>query len=299
MPASGRVSNLTLRQAVAYRPFYSPAVFPPTSTLGPSLAVLQLDGTGIDEPGIGPPDDFTLASDRDGLRYTAFGQLGRRLSPRSRLEFRGRYGVADFGGADSDIDNDRWLAGVNYTYDVTRELGADFGYNYRSFSTSSGTQVAHDLNLGVVFNKAFVLQRGQTTFSFTPGTTMLVRERVSDDVGGDRLRVRVIGSANVTHRFTTAWQGTLGLRALRGVPRRIHRARRRRPLRREHRRPADARSRCVGGRRVHVGSDRTAGERNFDTHARRRAAAAGPAHAGGAVRPVFLLHVLVQGWRGR
>lgn len=203
-------TNLSLHQSLAYRPFYSPVVFPPTSTIGPSLGS-AIEGAGPEDPGVGPPDDFTLASDRDGIRYSANGQLSRRLTPRSQLEFRGMYGRADFGGQALDgVSNNRWLAGVNYNYDITRDLGARLGYNYRTFGTQAGgTQVAHDVNVGLVFNKPLVLKRGQTVFSFTPGTTMLLRERLSDDTGGDRFRVRVIGTANLTHTFTADWQGGL------------------------------------------------------------------------------------------
>lgn len=207
--ALGRRTNLNLRQSFVYRPYYTPVVFPPSSPLGPSLGT-PVEGSGLPDPGVGPPDDFTLASDQDGVRYSTNAQLSRQLSPRSQIQFRGMYGRADFSSSELDgIDNTRWFAGATYNYDISRDLAARLGYLYRLYNTQTGgTQIAHDLNIGVVFNKPFVLSRGKTMLSVIPGTTMLVRERISETGDGDRVQLRLIGTATVTHTFTADWQAS-------------------------------------------------------------------------------------------
>ncbi len=86
--ASGTVSlqgtprprtSYALQQSLSYRPFFTPSLFAPASTIGPSVGG-DTDGPLIDDVGGGVPDDFTLASDRDGLRASTVAQVQRNLT---------------------------------------------------------------------------------------------------------------------------------------------------------------------------------------------------------------------------
>lgn len=205
-------TNYQLQQNVGYRPFYTPVAFPAASTIGPSLSG-ELVPAPTEDFGDAMPDDFTLASDREGIRYASLAQLQRRITQRSSVQARGSYVVADFSSSELDnVDNQRWRAGATYSYDLTRYLSAQLGYNYRSFnSRAEGVAGNHDINVGLLFNRPFRVGSGQTIFTFTTGSTVLKRERLAGDTSsGSRLVVRAIGTANLAHAFTSAWQGNVG-----------------------------------------------------------------------------------------
>jgi hypothetical protein len=203
-------TSYALQQSFSYRPYYTPALFPPTSTVGPSLEG-ETAPPFPDEVG-GVPDDFTVASDRDGVRAVTLAQLQHRLSPRSSVQLRGQYGLTDFGAPDLDsVDNDRWGAAATYSYDMTRYLSARLGYGYRTYNTSAEDVGGnHDINIGVLFNRPFTIGSGRTVFSFTTGSTILRRERVAGSSESDgRFVARAIGTANLAHAFSATWQGNL------------------------------------------------------------------------------------------
>lgn len=205
-------TSYQLQQNVGYRPFYTPVVFPAVSTIGPSLPG-ELAPPATEDVGEVMPDDFTLASDREGIRYASLAQLQRRITQRSSVQARGAYMVADFASRELDnVDNQRWRAGATYSYDLTRYLSAQLGYNYRSFnSRAEGVAGNHDINVGLLFNRPFRVGSGQTIFTFTTGSTVLKRERLAGDTsGGSRVVVRAIGTANLAHAFTRSWLGNIG-----------------------------------------------------------------------------------------
>jgi hypothetical protein len=201
------VTAVEMRQAVTYRPFFSPAVFPPANPVGPSLGAPG-DVDDIGDFGMQGPDDFTLASDRGGVLYTTTGRFRRKLSARSRLDFRGLYGVGSLRSVPvQGLSNRRWLLGGRYTHDVSPYLAGRLGYAYRTYSTRSGGKSdAHDIDVGLMVNRPFIYQRGRTAFSFTTGTTMVVRERLEPGDTGDRFLLRAIGTANLAHAFRSSWQ---------------------------------------------------------------------------------------------
>lgn len=204
-------TDFMVSQSVAYRPFFTPVVFPATGTVGQSVGPEFEPGSPGDIDVTGP-DDFTVASDQDGIRYSTFAQLNRRMSARSGLQFRGQYGLADFSAEDTrGVNNTRWAAGGAYHYDIARPLTARLGYTYRAFRPKGQQQrVAHNINAGLVFNQPFAFQRGRTFFGFTTGSTLVTRERISEDVGdGGRTIFRLVGTANVTHTFSRAWQASV------------------------------------------------------------------------------------------
>jgi hypothetical protein len=203
-------TSYQLHQTVGYRPFFTPVPFPPTSPVGPSLGG-ELTPPLPDGVGVETPDDFTVASDRDGIRYSTYGEVQRRLTQRSSLQFRGQYTVADFASQDLDaVDNRRWLGGATYAYDMTRYLSARLGYTYRSFNTNAdGVAGNHDLNVGLLYNRPFTIGSGRTVLSFTTGSTILKKERLAGNEGGGQFTIRAIGSANLAHAFSAAWQGNI------------------------------------------------------------------------------------------
>lgn len=206
---NGRTSY-TLRQSAAYRPYYTPVTFPGGTPLGPSLtgefSPALPGGITMDEP-----DDFGVASDRESIRLTSYADANRRLTQRSSLSGRAQYSTAGFASEDLDtVDNDRWLGGFMYSYDVTRYLAARAGYTYRSYNTSaSGVAGNHDLNIGLLYNRPFTVGRGRTVLSFTTGSTILKRERLSGSGGSGRFTIRAIGTATLDHAFSAAWQGNV------------------------------------------------------------------------------------------
>jgi hypothetical protein len=205
-------TTYVVNQSVGYRPFFTPSTFPAPSTVGPSVGG-ELEGAMQEQVGgLDSPDDFTVASDRDGIRYSTNGELRRRVTARSSMQFRGQYTVASFGSQDLDaVNNRRWLGSANYSYDLTRYLSARLGYGYRSFNTQAeGAAGNHDINVGLLFNRPFRIGSGRTVFSFTTGSTVLRRERLTgDSADGGRLTIRAIGSATLAHAFSTTWQGNI------------------------------------------------------------------------------------------
>jgi hypothetical protein len=211
--AQGNVNARTsymVHQAVGYRPYYTPVPFPPASPVGPSVGG-ELTPALPDGVGVETPDDFTVASDREGIRYSTYGEVQRRLTQRSSLQARGQYTTSDFASQDLEtLDNRRWLGGGTYSYDVTRFLSARLGYTYRSYNTNvEGVAGNHDLNVGLLYNRPFTIGSGRTVLSFTTGSTILRRERLDGDGDGGRLTIRAIGTANLTHAFSSAWQGNI------------------------------------------------------------------------------------------
>jgi hypothetical protein len=200
-------TDYMVQQSVGYRPLYTPVPFTPTSPVGPSLGEIAPPSESFP---IDTPDDFTVASDREGIRYSTYGELNRRLTPRSGLQFRGQYSNLDFMSSDLEgQENRRWRAGGAYQYGVTRYLSAQLGYTYRSFNTSAdGVAGNHDINVGLVFNRPFRFGTNRTFVTFTTGTTILNRERVSGD-GDGRFTIRAIGTANLSHAFSPTWQGNV------------------------------------------------------------------------------------------
>lgn len=209
--ASARTTYMA-NQSVGYRPFFTPSTFPAPSTVGPSVGG-ELEGADPNQVGgLESPDDFTVASDRDGLRYSSSGELRRRITARSSMEFRGQYAVASFQSQDlRAVENRRWLGSGTYAYDLTRYLSARLGYGYRSFNTrAEGAAGNHDINVGLLFNRPFRIGTARTVFSFTTGSTILRRERLAgDNPGNSRLVFRGIGTATLAHSFTSAWQGNI------------------------------------------------------------------------------------------
>jgi hypothetical protein len=203
-------TSYSLHQSAGYRPFYTPVPFPPTSPLGPSLSgelgAPLSEGTAVDTP-----DDFTIASDRESIRYSTYADAQRRVTQRSSLSFRGQFSTSNFASEDlQQADNRRWLAGATYGYDVTSYLSAQLGYAYRSYnSNAEGVAGNHDLNIGLLYNRPFTIGSGRTVLSFTTGSTILKRERLAGAEGGQKLTIRAIGSANLTHAFSAAWQGSI------------------------------------------------------------------------------------------
>jgi len=204
-------TSYMLQQSAGYRPYFTPVPFPAASPIGPSVggefSPALPGGLGVETP-----DDFTVASDRESLRMTSYGEVQRRLTPRSSLQGRAQYSNVNFASQElQNVDNDRWLAGATYSYDVTRYLSARLGYAYRSYRTDeSGAGGNHDLNIGLLYNRPFTIGNGRTVLSFTTGSTILKRERLEGSQGGgSRLTVRAIGTANLAHAFTRAWQGNI------------------------------------------------------------------------------------------
>ncbi len=201
-------TNYMLHQSVGFRPFFTPVPFPPSSPTEPSLpGEFPLpDGVPVDTP-----DDLTIASDRDGIRYSTFGELQRRVTPRSSVQVRGQHTVANFGSEElSAEDNRRWLGGATYAYDLTSYLSARLGYTYRSFNTTAeGVAGNHDVNIGLLFNRPFRIGSGRTVFSFTTGSTILKRERIAGEEGGGQFTIRAIGTANLAHAFSLTWHGNI------------------------------------------------------------------------------------------
>jgi hypothetical protein len=203
-------TSYALHQSVGYRPYYTPVAFPPTSPIGPSLPG-ELEPSLPEGVPVDTPDDFTVASDREGIRYSTYGELNRRLTVRSSLNFRGQYSTSDYASQDLDsVDNRRWLAGAAYSYDVTRYLRARLGYAYRTYNTDAdGVAGNHDLNIGLLYNRPFTIGSGRTVLSFTTGSTILKKERLAGDDGGGQFTIRAIGSVNLAHAFSAAWQGNI------------------------------------------------------------------------------------------
>lgn len=201
-------TSLALRHGIGYRPFFSIVPFAGGSTLGSSLGDPG-EAPAFDEVGGEAPDDFTLATDRQALRQTGSVQLSHRLTPRSGLSAQAGYGFADFRDpALDDVSNTRWRGQANYTYDFTRFMSLRLGYGYQSFARRDGQSAGnHNINVGILYNQPFVLQRGQTRFSFSTGTSLLARERLeSERDGGKRLVLRATGTATLLHVFNPNWQ---------------------------------------------------------------------------------------------
>ncbi|BCS33218.1 hypothetical protein TBR22_A24450 [Luteitalea sp. TBR-22] len=212
---SGTASARTtwqLQQSVGYRPFFTPSVYPPTSAVGPAVGGTPEFSGGFDDPDVAIPDDYTIASDRNGIRLMTLGQLNRQITKRQHLNVRGRYGNTDFGSQDLDsVENNRMMAGVGYAYDVSRYLQAQVGYAYRTYNTTAeGVSAIHNINIGVNFNRPFVMGGGQTVLTVTPGTVLVNREQLNDgDQDAGKFRLRVVGTATLTHTFSRTWQGSV------------------------------------------------------------------------------------------
>jgi hypothetical protein len=203
-------TNYMVHQAVGYRPYYTPVPFPPTSPVGASLSG-ELTPALPEGIAVETPDDFTVASDREGIRYSTYGEMQRRLSVRSSVQMRAQYSTSDYASQELDsVDNSRWLGSATYSYDVTRYLSARFGYTYRTYNTAAEDVAGnHDLNVGLLYNRPFTIGSGRTVLSFTTGSTILKRERLAGDEGGGRFTIRAIGTANLSHAFSAAWQGNI------------------------------------------------------------------------------------------
>jgi hypothetical protein len=201
-------TNYRLHQSVGYRPFFTPVPFPPSSPTEPSLpGEFPLP----DDVPVDTPDDLTIASDREGIRYSTLGEVQRRVTQRSSLQVRGQYTVVNFASEELNAeDNRRWLGRAMYSYDLTRYLSARVGYGYRSFNTTAdGVGGNHDINVGLLFNRPFRVGSGRTVFSFTTGSTILKRERIAGEEGGGRLTIRAIGTASLDHAFSLTWHGNV------------------------------------------------------------------------------------------
>lgn len=206
-------TSVSIRQVLLYRPFFSAAPFAGQNAVDPTF---PSSGTAVGgEPdGLigGGPDDSTLASDRTAWQYLTSGTFTRRITPRARLQFFGVYGQSRFDEAEdgTNVDNARVQARGSFIYDLTTFLAARLGYGYRYFGTVTEDRDAanHDVDVGLLLNKPFQIRRGQTEFSATTGTTLLVRERVNvDGSAADRVLFRFIGTGQVRHTFTRDWVG--------------------------------------------------------------------------------------------
>ena len=201
-------TNYVLHQSMGFRPFFTPVPFPPASPVEPSLpGEFPLpEGVPADTP-----DDLTIASDREGIRYSTYGEMQRRVTQRSSVQVRGQYTVVDFASEDLSAENNRrWLGGANYSYDLTSYLSARLGYTYRSFNTTAeGVAGNHDVNVGLLFNRPFRIGSGRTVFSFTTGTTIFKRERIAGEESDGRFTIRAIGTANLAHAFSATWHGNI------------------------------------------------------------------------------------------
>ena len=205
----GSRNTLRLQQTLLYRPFFSPAPFAGQSGVDPTLPGSDAS-LGDDLGGFaGGPDDTTIASDRTAFLHMSSAFFTRRLSPRSRIEFHGMFGVAQFGQTEqtANVDNWRGLARGRYVYDLTSFLAARVGYGHRRFAPRAGRRSElHDIDVGLLLNRPFQFRRGRTEFTATTGTTLLVRDRL-DVEGGTRdgLLFRAIGTAQLRHTFRRDW----------------------------------------------------------------------------------------------
>lgn len=205
-------TTMVLSQRVTYRPFFSVVPFPVSSSIDEPL---QGDDT---DPAMAPllgdfgsegPDDITLGASRTAVIYNGGASLRRELTPRSSLLFAASYGLADFqSSALNDVNNRRLQGAFRYSYNFTQYASLRLGYGYRTFRTRLGeTNENHDIDIGMRYGRPFTFGTGRTTFSMTTGSTMLVRERLDGVNGsGDRVLVRLLGTATLRHDFIAPWQ---------------------------------------------------------------------------------------------
>lgn len=190
--ALGNRTRLHVSEQVVYSRYYRFLLFP-------SL-------TGLDDDGALAGDPDLELFERVALRYTTGAGLTHDFGARSSFGVSYGLGYVDY----RDAEYPDWTsqsASVNFNRRLTANATLNLGYGYRTARAQEQEDPArevHNINVGVSYSRALSFSR-RTSFSFSTGSAMVVRDDLTVPDADPRARFRVIGNATLTHELGRTW----------------------------------------------------------------------------------------------
>ncbi len=200
----GRRTTLTAGETVFIAPYYA---------LNQFLGLQDFSGTDLLMPSQGTID--TALGDARQYRYTGMVQFSHPIT--DRTSFSAQYSL-DMASLDSAQPNQMFHnAGFRFSHMLTAGFGYHLGYGYgqASFQGVTNTNAFHNIDVGLMMNRALSITR-RTKFSFSTGTT-INRNGVVGANGSAATPVNaptnttfnLIGQANLTHNIARSWNARI------------------------------------------------------------------------------------------
>jgi len=185
-------------------------VYAPEYRLGLFISPTSL--TGALDPFNTVAPDYDLFS-LEAYRTSASVTLSQALGQRSALE--GWYSLMNVNYVHEAFDYRSQAGGGRFTHRLTRNLGVRLGYSYGEANYNNQQAVRpqriHNIEAGVDYSRALSFSR-RTTFSFSTGSAVLVRDKALGGFDGNRSSFQVIGNASLTHEIGRTWTAQLAYR---------------------------------------------------------------------------------------
>jgi hypothetical protein len=188
----GRYGALRLDQQAVYSQYYRFLVFP-------SLL-------GVDDDGALAGDGDLELFERRALRSRSGIGFSQGIGSRSTLSAGYAYGIVNY----IDAEFADWRshnADINYARRLTARATLNLGYGHRRMESSletSRSRAVHDVNAGVTYSRALSFSR-RTSFSFSTGSAILVRDDLDVPGSDPRANLRLLGDVVLNHEMGRTW----------------------------------------------------------------------------------------------
>jgi len=150
------------------------------------------------------PDPVEAA--RASYRHSGGLSFSHTLSSRSALSFTYTARHVDYvEGLRPDFTSH--AAAGRFTRQMTSNTSVVLGYGYRTAASAPDgrqTPAVHDIDAGVNYSRALSFSR-RTSVGFSTGSTIVVADQLSEVDTPTSTRLRLIGSARLTHEMGRSW----------------------------------------------------------------------------------------------